>query len=239
MVRRGTLTLDGGTAAVNQLVVTNGANGMVAFGSGELESAGTFVTNGQQFVVGNGALEANFHLLGGVHSFANGLRISNAATLTGCGTVTSSVTIDSGGSVFTDCGTLTFTDTVTNNYAIAVDGVGSVLEFYGTVVNNAGILLYNGGTTDFHGSFINNGIVSNAGPVIVSSVSRLGDDMVIQAPSTHGFRYELQFTTSVVSPVWTNSGTPQSGTGSTLTFTDPGGATNIPNRFYQVDVIWP
>ncbi len=237
VVRRGTLTLDGGTAVVNQLVVTNGANGVVAFGSGELESAGTFVTNGQQFVVGNGALGADFHLLGGVHSFNNGLRIRNAATLSGCGTVNGDVTVDSGGTVFADCGTLTFTGTVTNNYALAADG--TVLEFYGTVVNNGGILLYNGGKTDFHGTFINNGIVSNAGPVLVSSVSRLGDDMVIQAPSTNGFRYELQFSTSVVSPVWTNSGAPQSGTGSVLTFTDPGGATNKPTRFYQVDVIWP
>ena len=212
VVRRGTLTLNVGTVAVNQLVLTNGANGVVAFGGGELESAGTFVTNGQQFVVGNGALGADFHLLGGVHSFNNGLRIRNAATLSGCGTVNGDVTVDSGGSVFTDCGTLTFTGTVTNNYAMAADGDGSVLEFFGTVVNNGGILLYNGGTTKFHGTFINNGIVSNAGPVLVSSVSRIGDDMVIQSPSTNGFRYELQFTTSVVSPVWTNSGAPQSGT---------------------------
>jgi len=180
---------------------------------------------------------ADFHLLGGVHSFANGLRISNGATLTGCGTVNGNVTVDPGGTVFTDCGTLTFTGTVTNNWALAADG--TVLEFYGTVVNNGGILLYNGGTATFHGTFINNGIISNAGPVIVSSVTRLGDDIVVQAPSTNGFRYQLQFAASVDSSVWTNSGTAQAGTGGLLTFTDPGGATNDPNRFYQVDVIWP
>jgi T5SS/PEP-CTERM-associated repeat protein len=224
------------TITAHHLVITNGA---MVFPSGLVQATGTTVSNGQPFVVGNGAFGAEYHLLGGVHSFNNGLRISNAATLTGCGTVNGSVTIDSGGSVFTDCGRLTFTGTVTNNYALAVDGTGNVLEFYGTVVNNGGILLYNGGTTDFHGTFINNGIVSNAGPVIVSSVSRIGDDMVIDAPSTNGFRYQLQIATSLVSPVWTNSGTAQPGTGSVLTFTDPGGATNKPNRFYQVDVIWP
>ncbi len=134
---------------------------------------------------------------------------------------------------------MTFTGTVTNNYAIAVDGEASVLEFYGTVVNNGGILLYNGGMTNFHGTFINNGVVLDAGWVHVSDVSRVGNDAVIEAPSANGFRYQLQITTSVVSPVWTNSGIAQSGTGSTLTFTDPGGATNKPARFYQVDVIWP
>jgi hypothetical protein len=230
----GTLLFNDATITVHHLVLTNT---VMAFPSGLIQATATTVSNGQQFVIGNGTSGAEYHLLGGVHSFNNGLRIRNAATLTGCGTVNGNVTVDSNGTVFANCGTLTFTGTVTNNYALAADGV--VLEFYGTVVNNGGILLYNGGTTNFHGTFINNGIISNAGPVIVSSVSRIGNDLVIQAPSTNGFRYELQITTSVVSPVWTNSGTAQPGTGSTLTFTDPGGATNKPNRFYQVDVIWP
>jgi len=39
-------------------------------------------TNTLPFVVATGD-RANFHLLGGVHSFNNGLSIRNAATLTG------------------------------------------------------------------------------------------------------------------------------------------------------------
>ena len=239
LVIGGAFLFSNATISVNQLVLTNGASSVMPFPKGLIQATGTTVSNGQQFVIGSGTNGANYQLLGGVHSFNNGLRIRDAATLTGCGTVNGSVTIDSNGSVFADCGTLTFTGTVTNNYALAVDGDTSVLEFYGTVVNNGGILLYNGGTTNFHGTFINNGIVLNAGWVHVSSVTRVGNDEMISAPSTNGFRYQLQITTSVVSPVWTNSGTAQAGTGSILTFTDPGGATNKPTRFYQVDAIWP
>ncbi|HVM60853.1 MAG TPA: hypothetical protein VMV72_08300 [Verrucomicrobiae bacterium] len=237
VVRRGALLLNSGTMTVNQLLLTNGANSAITFGGGGLNSAGTFVTNNQQFVVGNGATGANFHLLGGIHSFHDGLRIPNAAVLTGCGTVTGDVTIDSGGWVFTDCGTLTFTGTVTNNYALGVDG--GVLEFYGPVVNNGAILLYNGGTTNFHGSFVNNGVVLDAGWVHVSVITNAGNDVIIEVPSASGFGYQLQVSPSLDTPVWTNSGAAQSGTGGVLTFTDPGGATNSPGRFYQVDVFWP
>ena len=238
VVQRGTLTINTGVITANQLILTNGVNGVVALGGGELMSGGTFVTNGQQFVVGNGVSGANFHLLGGVHSFHDGLHIRNAATLTGCGTVNGSVTIDSGGSVFTDCGALTFTGTVTNNGAMAANN-WSVLESSGTLVNNGYILLYNGGTNNFHGTFINNGVVLNAGWLFATDYGFVGDDVVIQIPSATGFTYQLEFTPDLQPPTWTDSGAPQSGTGGILTFTDPGGATNKPNRFYSIDVRAP
>ena len=239
LVIGGAFLFSNATLSVNQLVLTNGASSLMRFPQGLIQATGTTVSNGQQFVIGNGTNGANYQLLGGVHSFNTGLRIRDTATLTGCGTVNGSVTIDSNGTVFANCGTLTLTGTITNNHALAADGDTSALEFYGTVVNNGGILLYNGGTTNFHGTFINNGVVLNAGWVRVSAVNRVGNDEVINAPSTNGFRYQLQITTSMDSPVWTNSGIAQVGTGSTLTFTDPGGATNKPKRFYQVDAIWP
>jgi hypothetical protein len=236
LVVGGTFVFNGGTATVSQLVLTNPA-GAMTFNSGLFQTESTTIANGQQFAIGNGSTAMDFELLGGVHSFDDGLRIRNAANLTGCGTIIGDVTIDSGGWVFTDCGTLTFTGTVTNNYALAVDGTD--LEFYGTLVNNSAILLYNGGTTNFHGSFINNGVVLDAGWVHVSKIAPAGDDMVIQVPSASGFGYQLQITTSLDVPVWMNSGASQSGTGGVLTFTDPGGATNTSGRFYHVDVIWP
>jgi len=235
VVRRGALSLNSGDVTVGQLVLTN-STGVANLNGGVLHSAGTTVTNGQQFAVGNGLTGAEFHLLGGTHSFADGLRIRNASTLTGCGTINGSVTIDSGGTVYTDCG-LAFTGAVTNNGALAVDGTD--LEFYSTVVNNNTILLYNGGTTNFHGAFINNGAVLNAGDTHSSNFSHVGDDEVIEVLSATGFRYQLQIATSLDPAVWTNSGTAQSGTGGVLTFTDPGGATNQPSRFYHVDIIWP
>ena len=97
-------------------------------------------------------------MLGGIHSFANGLEVLNSASLTGCGTVTGNVTVDSGGTVVVDCGgTLTFTGIVTNNGTIwAVNG--SVLEAYSNFVNN-GLIDIADGTTNFHEGFINNGAV--------------------------------------------------------------------------------
>jgi len=237
VVQRGTFTMNGGNVSVNQLVLTNGASSAAAINSGQFNITGTFVTNGAQFVVGNGAAHANYHLLGGEHDFHDGLRISNGASLTGCGTVNGDVTIDAGGSVFATCGTLTFTGTVINNGALAANG--AALEFYGTVINNNGLLFYNGGTTNFHGTFMNSGIITNAGPVIITSITRTGNDVVVTAPSALDFDYQLQIANTQISPIWTNTGPIQSGTGSNLTFTDPGGTTNGPNRFYQIDVIWP
>jgi autotransporter family porin len=237
VVQRGTFTMNGGTITVNQLVLTNGPITAAAINSGQFNTAGTFVTNGAQFVVGNGAAHANYHLLGGEHDFHDGLRISNGASLTGCGTVNGDVTIDVGGSVFATCGTLTFTGTVINNGALAANG--AALEFYGTVINNSGLLFYNGGITNFHGTFMNNGIITNAGPVIITSIIHTGIDVVVTAPSALDFDYQLQIANTQISPIWTNSGPVQPGTGNPLTFTDPGGATNGPNRYYQIDVIWP
>ena len=190
----------------------------MTFNSGLFQTESTTIANGQQFAIGNGSTAMDFELLGGVHSFSDGLRIPNAAVLTGCGTINGDVTIDSGGWVFTDCGTLTFAGTVTNNYALAVDGTD--LEFYGTVVNNSAILLYNGGTTDFHGTFINNGVVLNAGWVHVSHVASVTNDVIVEVPSASGFGYQLQVSPSMDSPVWTNSAA-QSGTGGVLTSSIP------------------
>ena len=63
------LILNGGTVTVDALIATN-PNSVVQFNGGVLNSAGTSVTNGQTFFVGNGTNVAKFHLLGGVHSFA-------------------------------------------------------------------------------------------------------------------------------------------------------------------------
>jgi hypothetical protein len=196
------------------------------------------VTNGQNFLIGNGSSAAVFNLLGGTHSFANNLEITNNGTLTGCGTINGSVTIDSGATVLANCGgTLTFAVIVTNNGTMRANG-GSVLESYGTVVNNGTIDIINGGKS-FHGTFVNNGTVLDASSVKVSQVSQSGQDFVVQVPSFTGHTYQLQYATSLTPANWTNTGASQPGTGGVLTFTDPGGATNAPSRFYQVDCTAP
>ena len=75
------LVLNSGSVTVNQLVLTNGLNSVVALNGGWLTSSGTSVTNSQLFVVGDGSDTATYQLNGGVHSFANNLEISSNAFL--------------------------------------------------------------------------------------------------------------------------------------------------------------
>jgi T5SS/PEP-CTERM-associated repeat protein len=235
---KGSLILNGGSVAVDSLIATNDLNSVVTINGGMLNTKATFVTNAQQFVVGDGAAVGTFHLLGGVHNFNNGLRIRNASFLTGCGTINGTVVVDPGGSVVADCGgLLTFNGSVTNNGTMRAIN-GSVLESYGPVINNGTIDILNGGT-NFHAAFINYGTVLDAGSVKISQVSKSGQDFIVQIPSITGHTYQLQFTKSLSPPNWMNTGASQSGTGGILTFSDFGGATNSPARFYRVVVTAP
>jgi hypothetical protein len=235
-IYNGTLVLSDGVVTVSSLVLeTNLAT--VSFNEGTLNSANTQATNGVPFVVGDGVDEANFVLQGGMHSF-NSLEISNAAVLSGCGTVTGPVRVDPGGTILSDCGTLTFTGIVTN-YGTMRAINGSVLETYSNLVNNGTIDIIDGGVTNFHGSFINHGTVLTASSVEVSQVNPSGQDFVVQVPSVAGHTYQLQYTTSLNPTNWMDTAAPQPGNGGVLTFTDSGGATNFPARFYRVDCTAP
>jgi T5SS/PEP-CTERM-associated repeat protein len=234
----GVLILNSGTVTVNQLVVTNGANGVFTFNAGTLTSSGTSVTNSQLFVVGDGTDAATFHLNGGVHSFANNLEISNNATLSGCGTIEGNVTIDPGGTVLANCGgKLTFTGIVTNNGTmLAVNG--TALQFDGQVVNNGTINAIDG-SAQFLGGLVDNGCVLTETNVQISSITRSATNITVQIPSAACGTYQLQVTPSLKPPTWTNLGTSQGGNGGLLTFTDTNGATNRPSRFYRIDVTLP
>ena len=91
-VRRGTLVLNSGTVAMNRLLLTNGANSIVTFNGGTLNSGGSTVNNGSIFQVGDGTSAATLDLFGGTHSFANGLFINTNAILTGTGAIAGSIT---------------------------------------------------------------------------------------------------------------------------------------------------
>ena len=153
----GTLFLNGGTVTADQLLVIGDDGGSsFVFTSGFVASGGTYVTNGENFVVGDGTDGAIFALVGGFHSFANGLTISSNAVLTGCGTIDGSVVVDYGGKVRANCGgTLDFTGSVTNNGIIRVRD-GTTLNFYGPVVNN-GVIVARKGHLRFWSGVQNNG----------------------------------------------------------------------------------
>jgi fibronectin-binding autotransporter adhesin len=233
------LTLNGGTVTVDSLSAQYAS---VNFNGGTLNTKATVVSDNGMFTVGDGTDAASLHLDSGgsgAHSFANGLTISSNAFLTGCGTIEGSVIVNPGGTVLANCGgTMTFTGIVTNNGTMRAIN-GSVLETYSNLVNNGTIDVING-ATNFLGGFINNGTVLTASSVKISQFSKSGKDMVIQIPSFSGHTYQLQFTPTLQPANWMSAGVSQSGTnGVVLTFTDSGGATNLPARFYRVDVSAP
>ena len=234
---RGTFTQSGGESTVDQLLVTNGTNSVFNFSSGVFNTRSTAVSNMQTFVVGNGVGAATYHLLGGIHSFADGLRIRNNAVLSGCGTINGSVLVDVGGAVLTDCGgTLTFTGIVTNNGSWKADN-GSVLESYGPLVNN-GVINVIDGHTNFLAGFVNNGVVLTADniPRIVS-VSRVSSDVRINFTTFSNVRHTVEFTSNLVSQSWTPLFS-FTGSGGITNVTDPGAAV-LPQRFYRVRLVVP
>jgi T5SS/PEP-CTERM-associated repeat protein len=196
-VNRGALSFDSGTITVDRLWLTNGVNSILEFNSGTLHSKGTVISNTQPCIVGDGVATANFHLLGGVHSFQNGLRIRTNAFLTGCGTVNGSVVIEAGAAVHANCTNLVFNSTVTNNGAMVVDG--AVLESFGTLVNNGTVLLLDSSTANFHGTFINNGQLFNGD--IRLAIERDGSGgLFIHFTGAPDVTYRLQRSASVTGP---------------------------------------
>src|SRR5579859_3832693 len=227
-VQNGTLILNRGAARVDNFTATNGAQSAVSFNSGLFVSGATQISNTQPMVIGDGVLPATYLLNGGIHAFNDGLYVLSNAAVTGCGTINDSVTIYTGGVVAASCGgTLTFTGIVTNNGDIQVVN-GTVLESYGTLVNNGIIDLFDAGPTNFHGAFINNGTVRNGANIVVS-----GRDVIIKVAPVVGRPYHLQATRLLNPANWIDTGPSQTSFGGLLTFTDVGGATNQPGRFYR------
>lgn len=239
----GRLQLTGGALSVTNLTATSGPASPVTFNAGTLNSAATAVTNTAQFAVGDGVSAAHFHLLGGRHAFNNGLRIRNNATLSGCGTIASTVVVDAGGTVIADCGgLLTFTGSVTNNGLLRATN-GSVLEGYGPVVNN-GLIDIMDGTTNFHSTFINNGTIVDASYFRVVNITKQSNDINLTWTTVGGHSYVVQTNAPPSGGSYTNNfsdfsptiAVPGQGLGTT-NYLDVGGATNVPSRFYRVRLV--
>jgi len=238
----GTLSINAGTVTAGQFVLSDGdGDNTFSFTSGLLVTGGTFVTNGQNFVIGDGTDVATFHLAGGFHSFANGLLVDTNSSVTGCGTLDGSVVIDPDATVLANCGgTLTFTGIVTNNGTLRAIN-GSILEFYGPVVNN-GLIDITGGTTNFHNTFVNNGsILSAATPFRITSIAKQANNILITWQTTPGQTNELQatsggpggsYSTNNFTPIFTVTNT----VGSVTNYLDIGAATNN-TRYYRVRLV--
>ncbi len=85
-VRRATFQLESGALAVlDRLVMTNGSSSVALFNGGTLSAKQITVANNSTFLVGDGVSAATLNLLGGAHSFADGLTLNTNATLDGPG----------------------------------------------------------------------------------------------------------------------------------------------------------
>jgi T5SS/PEP-CTERM-associated repeat protein len=87
-VGKGTLTFSGGAITLDNLVVTNTITGSILntnqfiFNSGVLTNrAGSTVSNGLLFVVGDSVDAATLNLLGGTNTFATGVEVTNNGAL--------------------------------------------------------------------------------------------------------------------------------------------------------------
>ena len=89
----------------NALFITDTFNftnkpGKLWFNGGLFQTRNTEFRNGDTFNVGDGTNVATLELLGnGLHWFVNGLRIANAATILGSGSIVANVTNDAGGTL--------------------------------------------------------------------------------------------------------------------------------------------
>jgi T5SS/PEP-CTERM-associated repeat protein len=235
---KGSLILSNGSVTADRLLVTNGANSVFTFDAGTLTSGSTTVSNTQLFVVGDGTDAATFQIHGGVHKFANNLEIRSNAVVIGCGTINGDVTIDPGGTLLASCGTLTVTGIITNNGVLQASA-GRVVEAFGAVVNNGTIDLV-GGSTMFHSSFTNNGIVLATLEVV--GIAKAGKDIRITWTSPLGQTNELQATTGGPGGIYSSNNfsavfAVTNAVNPTTNFLDVGAVTNFTSRYYRLRLV--
>ena len=151
-VSSGTVILDQGNVTTDLLLLTN-APGQFVFNGGVLQAKNAVVSNGSPFVVGDGVHAATFQLLGGTYLFADGLVISNNASVTGCGTIVG--TISNFGTLSTNCLSTTVMITKT-----AKNGSTATFQF-NTLAGSNHVLEYKNTLTDSFWNAILPGIVGN------------------------------------------------------------------------------
>jgi hypothetical protein len=185
-----------------------GPGGPVTFTSGTFMTKGLGGNNNFTFIVGDGTNTANYLMQGGTHSFVNGLVISSNSVLSGCGTVTGSVT----------------------NYGLIILTNGCDMNFTGPVVNDGTILALNG-TAYFGSTLTNNGtFLQTPG---ITGVSFSGNDVIVQFNTVSNYSHDVQFTSDLTSGIWTTLTNGLLGTGNAMTITNFGGLTNS-QRFYRL-----
>ncbi len=240
-----TYTLTGGMLTLGRWGIQGNPSTQLAFGGGTVSASTNWQTACPISLTGtNGSTKFDtsvytITLRSGVTGSGGLIKLGLGNLLfAGTNTYTGPTTI-SNGTLLANLpgGKITFYGAVTNHATIRALN-GTTLEFFAPVVNN-GVLDVINGVTIFHSAFINPGTVLNASSVVIGNASVSNNDILVRLPSVIGHTYQLQVTPSLAPAVWTNAYATQSGTGSILTFTDPGGATNQPRCLYRISVTAP
>jgi autotransporter-associated beta strand protein len=170
-------------------------------------------------------------ILAGPCSYTGATTVSaGILEITGTVSSTSSLSIASGATCYLAGGSLTVSGLITNDGIFKVSGTPA-LSLTGAFTNNGVLDLINGRSA-LPPNFVNNGTVLNAGNVAVQHFGMTGASFSLGILSYVEHTYQLQRSSSITTPSWTNVGSSQAGTGSTLTFTDPSPAGA--RGFYQI-----
>jgi len=153
--------------------------------------------------------------------------------ITGTLSSTSSVSVANGAVFYlAGGGSLSVAGSITNNGIFKIAGTPA-FSFTGSFINNGVLDLINGPST-LPANFVNNGTVLVAGNVTVIHAGMTGTTFSLTVQGYAQHTYQLQRSGTLTGPAWTNIGAAQTGTGSTLAFTDP--AATDAKEFYRVQV---
>ncbi len=162
-VRRGTNILDGGSIVVDTLLLPNSA-GRFVFSEGTLALDRATVNNGVPFHVGDGVNTAAYSMTeaGSLHSFANGLAVTNRSILQGNGTISGTLTLRGGATLApgaSSIGVITLNNPPVLQgrvvMAIGTNAVGATndqLRVLGSLTYGGSLVVTNLGATPTNGS---------------------------------------------------------------------------------------
>ncbi len=203
-------------------------NGGTTVDQGTLRVSGS-LTGGSTFEVLDGA---TLDLVNGSIT-TNDVQISTSGKLTGRGTLNGDVTNRG----LIDCrtgGTLTITGDVVNSGMMRLaNGTALVVSASGSLINNGTLDLLTG-AQGLPANFVNNGIVIDSSSLSITSATKVGTTVTVNAHTIVGHMYQLQRASNLASGAWSDVGGPQAGTGGKLDFTDT--AATGTQRFYRLNV---
>ncbi|MEM7147289.1 MAG: hypothetical protein AAF591_19390 [Verrucomicrobiota bacterium] len=206
---------------------------LIVNGTGSLIVRGNATVNGGDLTVKSGGI-ANLDTPGVLN--ADTAQVQSGGFLFGCGTL--NATLDNDGTVEADCGsavTFTIAGTVTNDGKFRVLS-NTTLNTTGIFTNNGFLSLFNAAPGSLPSNFVDNGNLGLPANARIKTVSIGGSDFTLTIDSASGFIYQAVASTTLQQGSWLEVGTPQVGTGSTLTFLLSGEAVDRAN-FFRFDIL--